>query len=97
MIIGMGISAQANSFEAYNFQSFDQFYVAQKQAEVHERAKGGNIGNYEVGGENNYYIGSASIDGFQQNNNIGNINNITGDGNSVEQQTKGQSNDAHIN
>jgi len=94
----VALSLQAREpFQSYDFQNFDQFYMAQKQAEIRERAKQGNIGNYEVGGTNNYYIGSANVAGLQNNTNIGNINNITGDNNKVKQESGEQANENTIN
>ena len=98
MMSAIALSLQAREpFQSYDFQNFDQFYMAQKQAELHERAKGGNIGNYEIGGQNNYYINSANVAGIQSNTNIGNINNINGDNNKVKQESGEQANENTIN
>jgi len=101
-ILAMPLVLLANPYSAFDFQSIEQYLMVQQQHELHQRAKLGNKGNYELNTFlQSYYINGGlnaeSIGSVQNNQNIGNQTVIEGDNNKVEQSTKGQSNENTIN
>jgi hypothetical protein len=92
----------ADLYKAWDFQTFEQYYMVQRQAEIHERAKLNNPGNYGYTSSiSQYYINGDmnvdNIEAFQENTNVGNITEINGDNNTVDQESGEQDNANTIN
>jgi len=94
MFLGVGF---AGPFKVWNFQTPDQTYIMQQQYEYWNRAKTGNPQGYDYETMvNHFYVtGGFNVDtmnGSYSNQivtNIGNINDIDGDGNTVNQTSTG--------
>jgi len=88
-------AADSPMYSPWKFQTPDQAYVLQMQYEYWNRAKAGNPQGYDYQTQvNQFYVnGGFNVEtmngSYQTVTNIGNINEINGDGNTVHQTSRG--------